>query len=95
MGIPVGEMLARMTSSELAEYMTYDRIDPFGEQRADLRAGIVASVTANHSMSPPKTPTKATDYMPFTKKAGPILLDDPVKHGQLIAASLFKDKVKR
>lgn len=32
---------------DLALYMAYDRIDPFGEMRADLRSGIIASVIAS------------------------------------------------
>lgn len=88
-------MLTRMTSSEISEYLAYDRISPFGEERADLRAGIVASTVANHSMSPPKRPTKPTDFMPFVKQPGPILLDDPVKQGQLVARSLFGDNVRK
>lgn len=95
LGIPVGEMLTRMTSSEISEYMAYDRISPFGEERADLRAGIVASAVVNHSMSPPKRPSKPSDFMPFVKSAGPLLLADPVKHGQLIAGSLFGDNVRK
>jgi hypothetical protein len=33
-----------MTSAEFAEEMAYYRIDPWGEERADLRAGIIASL---------------------------------------------------
>lgn len=34
-------------SREFAGWLAYNEIDPFGEERADLRAGIIASVTAN------------------------------------------------
>lgn len=88
-------MLTRMTSSEISEYIAYDRISPFGEERSDLRAGIVASAVVNHSMSPPKRPTKPVDFMPFVKASGPILLPDPVKQGQLVARSLFGDNVRK
>lgn len=84
-------MLDQISSSELSEWMAFDAIDPFGEARADLRAGIVASSVVNHGMSPPKTPTKPVDFMPFVKSAndGPITLADPVKHGKLIATTIF------
>lgn len=85
-------MLRRTTSSELAEYMAYDRLEPIGEARADLRAGIVASALVNHSLNPPKTPTRPIDFMPFAKPQGPIRLDNPAEHGKLLAKTLFGDR---
>ncbi len=40
-------MLAGMPDRIFAGWMTYANVEPFGEERADLRAGIVASVVAN------------------------------------------------
>jgi hypothetical protein len=92
----VRQMLASMSSGELTEWMAYDAIEPFGEPRADLRAGLVASAIVNHSMSPPKTPARPLDFMPFANGGpqGPIKLADPVAHGKLIARTLFGDLVK-
>lgn len=39
-----------MDSRELSEWMAYYELEPFGEERADLRAGIVASTVANSRM---------------------------------------------
>ncbi len=87
-------MLQQVTSYELAEYMAYDRIDPIGEARADLRAGILASTFVNHSMSPPKTPARPVDFMPFVagRRQGPIKLANAVEHAKLLARSLFGRK---
>ncbi len=41
------ELLAKTSSRELQEWMAYAEIDPFGEERADLRAGIIASTIMN------------------------------------------------
>ena len=88
--MPVSQMLHSLTSSELTEYMAFDSLEPIGEPRADLRAGIIASTFVNHSMSPPKRAATAVDFMPFVKKrSGPIKLKDPAEHGKLIATSLF------
>lgn len=89
--MPVGRMLREMTALEIAEYMALERIDgPIGEIRADLRAGIVASAVANHGMSPPKTPTRPLDFMPYQRRpAEPIKLANAVEHGKLLARSLF------
>jgi hypothetical protein len=88
----VGELLARISSAELTEWMAYDAIEPFGEERADLRAGIVAAVTANHSFAPPAKPRQPADYMLFREKQAEsdgILLDDPEEQAKLIKRTIF------
>jgi len=74
-------MLASMQSREFTEWMAYFKLEPFGEERADLRAGIIASATVNMQMDPQKsTPTKPQDFMP---KFEP----DPLPSKEDIAAS--------
>ena len=41
LGMTVSELGARMSSSEFAEWMAYDRLEPFGELRADYRNGLL------------------------------------------------------
>lgn len=67
----VSELLNRISSRELAEWQAYDQIDPIGEARADLRAGIVASTVANVNRDPKKRtrPYKPADFMPDFDKA--------------------------
>jgi len=62
----VSELLARISSRELAEWMAYAQLEPFGEERADLRAGIVAATVANTARDPRKRarPFAARDFMP-------------------------------
>lgn len=92
-------MLHRLTSSELAEYMAYDHFEPIGEARADLRAGILASTFVNHSASPPRSPVKPVDFMPFARAwastGEAIALPDPEEHRKLLAKTLFGDRVSR
>lgn len=66
LGTTVGELLARISSRELAEWMAYYRIEPWGEERDDLRAGIVASTVANTARDPRKRPRpfRPRDFMP-------------------------------
>lgn len=56
-------MLESMPADMLCEWMAYYRIDPFGEDRADLRAGIIASTMANVFRSRGRT-FKPADFMP-------------------------------
>jgi len=63
-------MLAEMTSEHLGEWMAYSKLEPWGEERADLRAGIVASVIANSNKAKNKKPFKPTDFMPAFEPVG-------------------------
>jgi hypothetical protein len=62
LSMPVRELLARMSSRELTEWMAYERItgplDP--RLRADLSAGIIAATIANANGSK----LKAKDFIP-------------------------------
>ena len=46
-----------MRPSELGEWMGFWSINPWGERRADLRAGVVASTIANVNRDPKKRPS--------------------------------------
>lgn len=50
--------------------MIFDGIEPFGDQRADLRAGIVAStvVNANPYRRRGAAAAQPKDFMPFVRK---------------------------
>lgn len=62
----VGELLARISSRELTEWMAYAQVEPFGEERGDLRAGIVASTIANVNRDTKKRrkPFEPEEFMP-------------------------------
>jgi hypothetical protein len=45
-----------MSSREFSEWQAYFRLEPFGEDRADIRAALVASVVANVNRNPKKRP---------------------------------------
>lgn len=69
----VRRLLADTTSAELVEWMVYYQMEPFGPERADLQAGIVAATVANvnRDVKKQKKPYSAQDFMPkFTGGAG-------------------------
>lgn len=39
-------MLDNMSSREFAEWMAYNRLEPFGDLRADYRSGMLAALVA-------------------------------------------------
>mgnify|MGYP000046381597 CR=1 FL=1 len=61
----VAELLSRISSRELSEWMAFYELEPFGDERADLRAGIVASTVANANRDPKKSkPYAPQDFLP-------------------------------
>jgi len=56
-------MLAEMTWEQFLEWRVYDSIEPFGEDRADLRSGTIASVIANVHAGKRKR-FRPADFMP-------------------------------
>ena len=62
----VRELLARVSSQELAEWTAYFILEPFGEERADVRAALVSATVANTARDPRKRrrPFTAQEFMP-------------------------------
>ncbi len=72
--VDVDALLARLTSWQISEWMAFYAIEPFGEQRADLRAAIVAMVMANATRDEKKRrePFSIDDFMPkFDQESKP------------------------
>jgi hypothetical protein len=53
-----------MSWQQLQGWMTYAHHEPFGEQRADLRMSILASLIYNANRSPKSKALTAADFMP-------------------------------
>lgn len=51
-------------SAEFVAWQAYALLEPFGEERADLRAGIVASTIANVNRGRATPPFRPKDFMP-------------------------------
>ncbi len=68
----VEELLHRISSRELAEWMAFYSLEPFGEERADLRAAIIATTVANAARDPKRRrrPFRPADFMPRFRERG-------------------------
>lgn len=60
----VQQMLEEMSWDDFELWAQYATVEPFGEHRADLRAGIIAAVVANSNMGKRGRPAKPADFMP-------------------------------
>jgi len=60
----VEELLNRISSKELSEWIAFYSIEPFGEDREDLRMGILASTIANSNRGKNTKPFTPQDFIP-------------------------------
>lgn len=58
-----------MSSAEFAEWIAFDRLSPIGPERADLRAGIIASTVANVQRGKSDRALSVQDFMPTFDRA--------------------------
>lgn len=69
LGMSVRRAQREIDSREFAEWIAYDGIEPFGEDRGDLRAGIIAATIANANRGKNSSPFHPKDFMPdFERK---------------------------
>jgi hypothetical protein len=61
-------MLARMPNRVFKEWVAFAEVEPFGEERADMRAAIVAATIANVNRKKGKAPYKVRDFMPVFER---------------------------
>jgi len=83
MGRTLQELRAVLSYAEFQEWCLYYQIEPWGDERADLRAGIVASTIANYAgrqRADGADPALPVDYMPYVERAP---ADTPAPEQQL------------
>lgn len=54
----------------MSEWQAYYAIEPFGEERADIRTAINTAAIVNH-LKAKGTPAKVEDFLPFWEKPEP------------------------
>ncbi len=72
--------------------MAFYQLEPFGEFRADLRSGVMASTFANANRAKHARPFSPQDFMPFADRNDPP--DDPKLNVARFKA-MFAHRVKK
>lgn len=94
----MGELSASLDSRELTEWQLFFNLEPFGDLRADMRAGQVAAVMANIHRKPGSPAILPTDLMPLLNDAlnpppepdpRPLTEDDAEARSQALKFALF------
>lgn len=85
LGRTLGELGETMTSSEFALWQAEYVRRPWGDDPADLRAGIIASTVANYAgkqRADNAKPATPADFMPYREKQPEehVQDDDPTAH---------------
>jgi hypothetical protein len=57
-------MLSEISSRDFAEWMAYSRLEPWGQDRDDLRMGIIASTIANANRGKGQKAFTPDQFMP-------------------------------
>ena len=92
----VRELLQRIDSRELTEWIAYDTVEPIGAVRTDLAAGIISSTVANCHRGKNTQAFTPMDFMPLQKANA--TAEDDVAHSRaqfqmLSAAGVVKEEV--
>ncbi len=94
LGMPVRELLGRIGSDELTEWMAFYQLEPFGDMRADLRSGVIASTFANAHRAQHTPPFTPEDFMPFVERSSSPVADETRLNVARFKA-MFAHKVKK
>ena len=88
----VEELGNRMSSRELSEWKIYYELEPFGEERADLRQALTTSAVYNSIQAQTKHPkwTKPEDFMPFNGETK----EEPREPGEAVSPDELKAKLR-
>ena len=92
LGMTVRDLLQKIGSDELSEWMAFYELEPFGEFRADFRGGLIAATFANVHRSPHTRPFAPDDFMPFIKRQSP---PDPSQQNIRQFKAMFAHKLKK
>ncbi len=70
----VDGLLASLSSRQITEWMAYFALEPFGEERADLRAALIACLIANANRDEKKHPQpfRVEEFMPVRETSLPL-----------------------
>lgn len=83
----VAELLGRISSRELTEWIAFAQVEPFGTEVTLLGHAITASTVANANRGKGSKAYKASDFMPeFKKKAQTV--DEMLQFAEMVTISM-------
>lgn len=87
LGMPRSEMLERMSSAEISEWMAFYTLEPFGSEASYIGHAIVAATVANRHRNKGEKAHKMTEFIPdFRKKAQSV--DQMIQFAEMMTTAL-------
>jgi|FLOH01.1.fsa_nt_gi hypothetical protein len=83
----VAELLARISSKELSEWMVFSQVEPFGADAGYLGHAITASTIANANRQKGHKPYEVEEFMPKFKKKKKQSVDQMIQMAQMFTTA--------
>ena len=89
----VGELLEKIGSSEIAEWMAFAGLEPFGAEVDDLRAGLMPAMTVNMHRAEGAETVTPFEFFPWHKapKPAPPVELSPEETARRIRREVFRE----
>lgn len=84
----VAELLGRISSRELTEWMAFSQLEPFGSDAMFLGHAITASTVANVNREKGQKAYKAEDFMPNFEGAKKQSVEEMIQIAQMMTIGL-------
>ena len=84
----VAELLSRISSKEITEWIAFSALEPFGSDADYLGHAITASTIANVNRAKGKKATKPDDFMPKFERKKEQSVDDMVTFAKMMTTAL-------
>lgn len=86
----VGELSARMSAAELAQWAEFHEVEPFGSHFDDLRAGSITAAIYNTNRDPKQRPDPFAplDFLPWNDLMQPDETPAPPSDPEALSAKL-------
>jgi len=84
----VNELLGRISSRELSEWMAFSQLEPFGAEIGFIGHAITSSVVANVNREKGKKAYEASDFMPNFGEKKPQTVAEMVQFAEIMTFAL-------
>jgi hypothetical protein len=84
----VDGLAEEMPSYLLSEWVAYYQVEPFGEERADVRSAIVAATVANSNRGKDQKVMEIQDFMPKFEAKEPQSVEEMIAFAALLTSGM-------
>jgi len=86
--MPVSELLRRISSREITEWMAFSQLEPFGADAGFLGHAITSATVANVNRAKGQKAYKASDFMPSFEGKKKQTVEEMLQFAQVVTIGL-------